>query len=817
MDIVWIVAIIAGFFLLIGIGEPLSERLKVPFSVVLAGAGIVVALFASSLRFYSDIEFVAPIASTITSLPITSSVFMYVFLPTLLFQVTLRLNFKRIVDDVVPILSLAVVAVFMTTFFIGYALSFVSTLPLVVCLLIGAIVSTTDPSAVVSIFKSISTPQRLSRLVEGESLLNDAAAIAIFSILIYSVKYNFDDPDYFAILLGFPEIAAGGGLVGIVMAILFLKIMSPFRNHPLAQITLSIALPYLSYIISEQVFGVSGVIAVVSSGIVMSVLAPGKLVPLTWDNMKEVWDILAHWAGALIFILAALLIPKIMSNVAMKDIALLIIVILAAWAARAVVLFGLIPALTYLKLSPRISNSYKTAILWGGLRGAVTLALALAVTEDPFISDETKRIVGILATGFTIFTLVFQGITLRNVIERLQLSKLSSIDRALSNQVVAVALQTVREDVAKANVTYEFSHANVRHEAKLFGNRIDSAVEAAENTSLTLERDRITLGLISLAAAERDLILTKLDQKYLSIRLLEKLISGADKLIEQTRTNGRIGYRKAYRASMGYNFSYSIALKLYTYFGFSGLFSRFAADQFELLLSQRVVLRELHVFIDKRIVRIHGKRIADFLHALLDSRLRFTDKTILAFQKQFPEYSDALERKFIQRITLSLEEKQYRSMLDDGLIGLELFDSLISNLDTRYKDAFSRPRLRVSLSKKDLLLQCSLFANIEKNDIRRIVKSMKIIHLKAMQSLLDKNDKVSGVYFILSGAIEVRNISGSELKVSGSFFGRSEFLPCKMVSSDVRAVTPATILYLGDADFEKLKINKSHLSSIKSL
>ena len=123
-------------------------------------------------------------------------------------------------------------------------------------------------------------------------------------------------------------------------------------------------------------------------------------------------------------------------------------VIAAAIAARAVVLFGLLPLLTALQLSPAVERPYRVAILWGGLRGAVTLALALAVTESFRVPVGNQRVVAILATGFTIFTLIVQGTTLRWVIGRLGLDRLSPLDQALSNQVIAVALQTVREDVA---------------------------------------------------------------------------------------------------------------------------------------------------------------------------------------------------------------------------------------------------------------------------------------------------------------------------------------------------------------------------------
>src|SRR5690606_20231494 len=145
-----------------------------------------------------------------------------------------------------------------------------------------------------------------------------------------------------------------------------------------------------------------------------------------------------HWAGALIFILAALLIPRMLETFQLKDFGLILVVVVAAIVARAFILYGLLPLLTRLGLSPVVEGPYRVAIIWGGLRGAVTLSLALAVTESAAVPVDVKRQVAILATGFTLFTLLVQGTTLRTIIGWLGLDKLSPLDNALYNQVIAV-------------------------------------------------------------------------------------------------------------------------------------------------------------------------------------------------------------------------------------------------------------------------------------------------------------------------------------------------------------------------------------------
>ncbi len=581
MGIVLITAVIASLFLIIGAAEPLAARLRLPYSVILAILGILIGLGAIFFLRTELTDALNPVAEAILGLPIRSHVFLYVFLPTLLFQATLGMNLRRMLDDWVPILVLAVVAVVVATLGVGYALSWASALPLAACLLIGAIVSTTDPSAVVSIFRSISAPRRLSRIIEGESLLNDAAAIALFGLFMGFVMLGVPDPELGDALARFPILIAGGALTGWLAARIAIWIMALFSSHHLALISVSVALPYLAYIGAEQIIGASGVIAVVAGGLTLNLTGPGRLPPQAWVNLREVWDLLAHWAGALIFILAALLIPRLLEDVRVSDFILIGVVIVAAIAARAVILFGLLPLLTLVRVSPAVDRPYRVAILWGGLRGAVTLALALAVTESFRVPVETRRLVGILATGFTLFTLLAQGTTLRSVIGWLGLDRLSPIDEAMARQVVAVALQTVRADVARTTKDYALTRDVVRTEAKVFGERLEKAVKTAEDNADILERDRITLGLIALAGFERDTILDRVRERTISARMAEQTLLDADRLIEGTRSGGRSGYQRAARRSVAYGRALRLAVVLHGRLGLSAPLVRMTADRFE--------------------------------------------------------------------------------------------------------------------------------------------------------------------------------------------------------------------------------------------
>ncbi len=804
MDIIALVAALAILFIVIGICEPLSERLRLPFTVSLAVVGAIIGAGALTLLSSDLGDALNPMVRRFVELPIRSNIFLYVLLPTLLFQVALMVNARRMLDDWVPILVMAVGAVVVATAVIGYALTPFTTLPLVACLLIGAIVSTTDPSAVVSIFRNIAAPQRLTRIVEGESLLNDAAAIALFGFFLTFVQLGVPDPSLREALVIFPWLLLGGVGLGLVLARVATALMAVIPTFPRAQVSISVALPYLTYIIAEQVLQTSGVIAVVTAGLTLNLIGPGRLTPPSWSYLREVWEVLAYWAGGLIFILAALLIPRLMGDLRLSDLYLIGVIVLAAFAARAVILWGMLPLLAQLRLSPAVEPTYRAAILWGGLRGAVTLALALAVTESALVPPAIKREVGILATGFTLFTLLVQGATLRLVIARLGLDRLPRLDQALSHQVIAVALQNVREDIAETMRDYQLPKEVIRSEAKRFAQRLDTAVDLAETAEEIPDRERITLGLVALAGRERDLIIENFRQQIFSMRLVDRMLGDVDRLIEQTRGGGRNDYRMAARRVLGYSRAYRMAVWLHNRLHWSGPLEQMTAERFEILLNQRLILRELHSYIDTKIRRIHGRRVADLLHETLRRREEETDAALDGLQLQYPGYAEEIKRRFIRRTSLRLEEREYETLFDDGLISRELYTTLLNRLNAQRNKLEHRPPLDFALQRDAFLRAFPLFESMSDRQRRQLARALRTLHVEPGTILIRKGEVARRVYFIASGAVEMER-KGHKLRFGrGEFFGHIGMLTRRPRRAMVSAITHCTLFTLDETRFKRL-------------
>jgi len=796
-----VLSVLAALFVVISLAQPLASFVRLPFSVLLAVIGIVIGSVASFLWYTELTHAFNDVARAVLDFPVGSTVFLYVFLPTLLFQTALTLDVRRMAPDWVPILVLAVLAVLIATVIIGYALVPFAGQPLIVCLLLGAIVATTDPIAVVGIFRDIGAPARLGRLVEGESLLNDAAAITLFSVFL-AVLAAGQPLDVTDASLRFARTLVVGALVGYIGARMAAWLIGSIPDHRPAKVSISFALPYLVYIVAEQGLGVSGVIGVVVAGMTLNLLGPARASPDGWSYLTGIWEQVAFWASSLVFVLAAILVPRLLADLTWLDLGLILVVVAAALLARILVLFGVLPLLTAARLSPPVSRSYRLVILWGGLRGAVTLALALAVTENPVVSAEVHRFVAILATGFVLFTLLIQGTTMRRLIQALGLDRLSSRDLALRGQVLAVALENVREAVETVAELYKVGSATALAEARRYAERIDAAAAQTEQGQGLTDLERLSLGLVTLAGRERDTVLEHYRARTVSAALVQPLLAQAELLLDKARTGGRTEFQRAVRQALTFDWRFDIAQFLHRRLGVAGPLEHLLARRFELLFATRIIVEELAPFIDRKIVPILGTRVGEVLGEIIERRREAIDGALEALRLQYPDYAGSLERRLVRKTALRQEELEYDVLLGDGLIGPELHANLRRSVEDERRKAEIQPRLDLALNAPELLAQLPLFSEFTEEQLAALAKRLRSIFAVPGERLIRRGDPGDAVYFIASGAVEV-SIPGHKIRLGrGDFVGEIALLTGSPRLSDVHAIGYCFLLRLDVRDFK---------------
>jgi CPA1 family monovalent cation:H+ antiporter len=806
MDLRVTLILLAGLLILVSLMQPLAGRLRLPASVLLAAVGVTLGVLSAFLARAEAGSALGAVAGVFVDLPVNSNTFLYVFLPALLFQSALSIEVRRIIEDAGPVLLLAVVAVLVATFVIGYALAPFANVSLVACLMLGAMVATTDPVAVIGIFADVGAPSRLTRLVAGEALLNDAAAIALFSLLL-AMELGGRSGGAGAAVVLFVRQFVGGLLFGAVCARVMAAWFSWLQDLRLAQVSVTVAMPYVAYIAGERALGVSGVVAAVAAGLVLNAIGQPRITPGDWQFLHDVWEQIAFWASSLIFVLASLLVPRLVTSVGWHDAWMLTVLIVAALVARALVLYVLVPILTALRWSQEIDHRFKAVILWGGLRGAVTLALALAVTENHAIDPGVQRFIAVLATGFVLFTLLVGGVTLRTLIRLLGLDRLSAFDQALRTQVLALSRARVADVVRGVGRQFKFPDELVGRVATEYtGPAGPGAPGSAAGAAATVagDPDRLRLGVIAMAALERELILDHFAARTVSGRIVEELLEDVGRLIDRTRAKGLSEYLETAREIVGFSGRFRWAHFLHRRLRIEFVLEGVLADRFERLLVSRIVLEEVAPSVVEKIGPIVGDPLTPRLLDLLRQRQAMTTSALEALRVQYPAYAALLETRFLKRVALRHQATEQATLFEHQVIGPELFGVLSRELQSARSTIDARPRLDLGLETRALIAQVPMFAELDRKQLDAVADLLRPRFAVPGELLIQEGDRGDSMYFICSGEVDVDAAGGSIRLTRGDFFGEMALLLAQPRQADVRATSYCLLLVLQDEDFQAL-------------
>ena len=704
-------------------------------------------------------------------------------------------------EDAAPILLLAIVATLITTAVIGLALWPLAGVSLVVCLLLGAVVATTDPAAVIAIFRDVGAPARLTRLVEGEALLNDAAAIALFAVLLGMIVSRSGAGYRLGAERVLPVVCRRRAYWDCSPAGRCSAVIPWVRDDRLAEATLTLALAYGVFIAAERLFHVSGVVAVLGSGLTVSALGRSRIAPYNWSFLTDLWDQIAFWARSLVFILASILVPRLLGDVGFHDLLLLAVLVAAAFAARILVLFVLMPPLEFFKLTQPISSAYKLAITWGGLRGALTLVLALAATENAALGPEVKRFVAVLATGLVLFTLFVNGTTLRLVIDLLGLDRLSPRNQVLRDQVLALSYAEVCDSVRDMARDHALAESAVEEVVEPYQAWI-TAANARDAAERLTERDRLAIALVALANQERVLVLETRADRIASPATVQVLLRNADALVEGARAEGRVGYRRAAEAALSFPVAFRVAYFLYRYFGIVRFLADRLADRVELLLVTRLLVDRLLGFNSRRLVPMFGERITELTGEIIERRREAAGDALDALRRQYPDYVAALEIRFLRQSALRQETERYQALFEEGLIPQELYDDLKRGV-AGGSAAEPRPRFDIGLDTHRLIERLDLLSGLDERQLDRVARLLRPRFTVPNERIIRKGDRGDAVFFIVSGAVEVALPAGPVRLGSGEFFGEMALLSGRPRQADITALTYCRLLVLRKADFER--------------
>lgn len=774
---------------------PVADRLRVPHAVLLAALGMAVGLITVALGSGEGTDAVDGALRSYDRFHLDAEVLLYVFLPALLFTAGLTVDVRRMLDEVWAVLLLAVVAVLVCAGLVGFALHQVSGMDRATCVLLGAVIATTDPAAVIAVFRELGAPRRLTILVQGESLLNDAAAIAVFAIVV-GILTGQQEVGGGAAAFKFLEDFIGGAILGYLFARVAFWLIGRLDGELGAEITITIALAYLSFILGERYFHVSGVVAVAVASLTVAAYGPVRLSPDNWRTLTEIWHHLEFWAASLIFLLAAIAAGHELSHLHWNDLGLIGVLIAGAIIARAIVLYGLLPGLAAVGLVQPVDGRYKAVILWGGLRGAVTMALALAVAENTALPEETRRFVAILAIGFVLFTLFVSAPTLRPLLRLLGLDKLDPVEAALRNRVVTMSHASLREQIA------EFAKSSGMDAAA--AEKFDLAKPEEEEQDVQLSKaQRMQVGLLTLASREKSLYLERAMERAASRRLVAILVSAADRMNDQIKSAGVEGYKKAANDLIAFPRPFRIAHWLHRRFGWSQSLSQKLADRVEMLLMSQLAVRELMAFNRADMRALLGQGTTDRLAVILEARAESVRDALSAITLQYPAFAAALREQYLARTVVRLEAADYERMFEDALISREVYRDLQHELSHRREVLEKRPVLDLGLKLQAMMRSLPMFADLPADSVEKIGRLLRPRLAIPGEHVIRKGDKGDAMYFIANGQVDVHIPSGSIRLKEADFFGEMALLHNAPRSADVVASGFCQLLALDRGDFHR--------------
>lgn len=393
---------------------------------------------------------------------------LLIFLPPLLFEAAWNLEWNNLRRDLVPICLYAILGVVISVGGIAFGLQQWAGISLATALLVGASLSATDPVSVISLFRELGVGKRLTVLMEGESLFNDGVAVVAFSLLSGLAM----GADALTIPLTLTKFFTFVGLgIGTGSVIGFgISYLTQRFDLPSVEQSLTLVSAYGTYLVAEELGG-SGVIAVVTVGLILGNFGSRiGMNPRTRLIVSEFWDFLAFFVNSIVFLLIG---DQIRFASLGENIRPIGIAIAAVILTRAIGIYGLGSLSNWLAKS-NISWADRTVLWWGGLRGSVSVALALSV---PASLEERETIIATVF-GVMLFTLLVQGLTTKPLLEKLKLLEAQPLRQQYQEAIARrVALNRVLDYLSKIATRQEIEPDFYRYQAALVQGQLDGLQE----------------------------------------------------------------------------------------------------------------------------------------------------------------------------------------------------------------------------------------------------------------------------------------------------------------------------------------------------
>lgn len=675
------------FFVIISLmaGAIMKYALKksvIPYTVGLFCFGIIVGLLGRSGLLDDASILKTAIVDVVGAAD--PDVILYIFLPLLIFDAAYELNmhiFKKTlanasllaVPGVIIAMGLTAALIIGISMFVpelsGWNWSY--------ALMFGALISATDPVAVVALLKELGASKRFSTLVDAESMLNDGTGIVLF--MLFFCAYSSTAPMFDQPVLEFCSVVAGGVAVGFVLARLTIWFITRVHGDALVQNSLVILSAYITFFVAQGYLEVSGVIALVAFGLTVTYSGKPRFKPEVNNFMEEFWELTAYIANTIIFIIVGIVIA-VQIDFTWTNLAVLLGLYIGINLIRAFIILILYPIMK--RLGYGLSKRESVILGWGGLRGALGLTLALMVSNALPIPEEIRKQILFYTAGIVTLTLTINATSTRWMLSKLGLTKIPSARILLDYSVRQRIRETSDEYLKKLHGLTSLEGADW----EVVQEFLPEKEEKPATTMLTT--DMISDIRLRILDKEKQLVRKLYAEGAISQNTFRRLTVSLDELYD---FDGKkpLSYRKSILNYYKEPF-YVVWLKRVPFIKswIDQYFHEWVMNGYDLgrgfIITQKESIKVVKGFADSDVLDDEKKRNIALLSTEIAKNIKSIGQTLIMLKDEYPiSYKYALTQKAI-RMLLIHERKSIRHFVDDGLLSDKEGKHLIDGIDYRY-------------------------------------------------------------------------------------------------------------------------------------
>ena len=799
------------------------RRLRLPFTVAVmllgCGAGALVNLWHGHApgALHDVLGFFAAGGQ------LTPQLILFVLLPPLVFESAYALDGRLFLKNLLPIGVLAVPALALSTLITGAAVMAAGGashgLSWAGAFLFGALISATDPVAVVALFKDLGAPKRLGILVEGESLMNDGTAIVLFNILLAVVVDQAAGREVAlgSLALGglgkFALVACGGIAVGVALATPLFALIGYVISDEAVEITLSVVLAYASFVIAEHFLHVSGVMATVSAGLVAGSYGRTKVSPSVSEFMHSFWEYMAFAMNSLIFFAVGLVIvQQVAGTEFLSLLPLFAVAVVVVLAARALGVFGSMPFVQ--RSVEEIPLAYQSVMWWGGLRGAVSLALALTVFMHPELPVPMRRTVLVLSAGIVLFTLLVNALSMQPLIKRFGLDRPTPQDRFAQAYAVREQVRVAEQVVDRLEREGAVLPAVLARLRENIAERRDIGQQALSDAKQGIGDDLEGLALMVARVAlsvERREILRRFEGGELTEPTTRALLHDSDHLSDAAKAGQPLPEER--RVGHGPRWESALLSALEPLPLLNRLAQRLRARRLSISLEATRGLYLVTGAVERVLAEIEE---AELISASALARVQFR-YSAWRFQAQdrlgrlsaeFPEYSACSQRNLAQLQVLRAVSHDLEHLAEMGLLTDKARAEARRELVAAERALRDEALEGLELDPLSLLRRVPALADAPDELLRELAEALVSRTFLEGQTIVSEGEEGNSLFLISRGCAGVytTNDAGEELRLGvldhGDCFGEIAALLGGRRRATVRAETPVNLLELDRDVFE---------------